>query len=246
MKETIEDKGYEAVENQARPTLMRDMAVDERPREKAIRHGIKTLTDAELMAILFSTGSAGVSVLDMCRNILRDHDNHLSRVARQSAAYLSGKYRGVGLAKAVTLLAALELGARASSDAARSDNPVIANAAIAADCMRHHFANLSHEEVWIMHLNTSGKIIAEERVSEGGLSSTMVDIRKILKSALDHYSSAVLMFHNHPSGALSPSVPDDQLTNKVKEGCRAIDIRFNDHIIITENGYYSYHDAGRL
>lgn len=227
-------------------TLIRDMAIDERPREKALKHGVKVLSDAELMALLSSTGITGMSVIDLCRKILKDFDNHLSKLARQPASYLMGQYSGIGPAKAITLLAALELGARAAADHAKVDNPVIRSAAAAADCMRHYFSNIPHEEVWIMHLAQNGKVIIEERVSEGGMSSAAVDIKKVLKSALNHYSSTIIMFHNHPSGSLVPSGPDDNLTRRVQEGCKAIDIRFNDHIIVTETGYYSYFEQGKL
>lgn len=227
-------------------SLIRDMAADDRPREKALRHGIKTLTDAELMAILFSTGVAGISVLDLCRNILHDYGNHLSELAKQSATSLVGKYKGVGTAKAITLLAALELGSRAAADSVRKDNPVINTSQKAAEIMRPHFSGLSHEEVWVMLLSQQGKILCERRISEGGISSTIVDIRILLKTALDFYSSSLILFHNHPSGSLKPSPQDDTLTRRVKDGCQAVDIRLNDHIIITPGGYYSYNDEGRL
>lgn len=233
-------------ESTGHSTLIREMAVDERPREKALRHGIKTLSDAELMAILFSTGTAGMSVIDLCRRILKDHDNHLSQVARQSAASLYGKYNGVGPAKAITLLAALELGSRAAADSVRVDNPTVSTSKIAADIMRPHFSGLTHEEMWVMLLAQNGKVIAERRISEGGLGATLFDLKKLLKIALDHYATSIILFHNHPSGTLLPSTPDDQITRRVAEGCRAIDLRFNDHIIVTENSHYSYSDEGRL
>lgn len=219
--------------------LIRDMAEDQRPREKALRHGIKSLSNAELMAILFGTGMRGKSVITLSEEILRDNDNHLSRVARLSVKDFMNRYKGVGMAKAISILAALELGSRSAADAASITQPVINSSKIAVEVMRHHFERLPHEEFWVMLLSQAGKVIREVCVSRGGISLTAVDVKLILKSAIENYASAMILFHNHPSGALKPSPQDDALTRKICEAARLLDIRVNDHIIITDGAHYS-------
>lgn len=226
--------------------LIKEMSNDERPREKAIRDGIKSLTDSELMAIIFSTGLKGKSVIELSRDILSDNDYHLSKVARLSVAEMLKRYKGIGPAKAVTLLAALELGSRSAADAAKIDNPTVTSSAVAHSLMKHHFERLDHEQFWILLLSQAGKPIREVKIGQGGLSATAVDVRLVMKAALDHLASAIILFHNHPSGNLKPSTQDDTLTQKIKEGARLFDIRVNDHIIVTDGDYYSYNDNGRL
>jgi len=240
---TMED---ESAAYQAPAMLIREMAEDQRPREKAMRHGIKSLSDAELMAILFGTGMRGKSVISLSEEILQDNGNHLSKVARLSVKDFMNRYKGVGIAKAISILAALELGSRSAADAASISQPVINGAKIAVDVMRHHFERLPHEEFWVMLLSQAGKVIREVCISRGGISLTAVDVKLILKSAIENYASSMILFHNHPSGTLKPSPQDDTLTNKICGAAKLLDIRVNDHIIITDAGYFSYHDNDRL
>lgn len=226
-------------------TIM-DMPEDDRPREKAMKHGIKILTNAELMAIIFSTGLKGKSVIQLSEEILRDNENHLSLVARLSVNEFCNRYKGIGKAKAISLLAALELGTRSAADAITINRPKITNAKIAYDVMRHHFTGLTQEEVWILLLDNSGKIVREIKIGVGGVGAVLVETRIILKKAIEYLASSVILFHNHPSGNLTPSQSDDNITQLVVNGCAAIGIKLNDHIIATENGFYSYNDSGRL
>jgi len=227
--------------------LIRDMAEDERPREKAIRSGIKSLSNTELMAILFGTGIRGKSVLRLCEEILADNDNHISNVARLSISDFTRRYKGVGQAKAISILAALELGSRASEDFFMKDNPTINTAEKAVQAIRHNLVGLPHEEFWVMLLSQSGKVIRNVCISRGGVSMTAVDIKIVFKSAIENLASAMILFHNHPSGTLKPSLQDDNLTKRICEGGRTIDIRVNDHIIINDGSqFYSYHEHGRL
>lgn len=226
--------------------LIRDMAECDRPREKALKHGIKSLTDAELMAIIFSTGMKGKSVIQMSEEILRDNNHHLSNVARLSVKDFINRYKGMGEAKAISLLAALELGSRSAADAVSISRPRVTNAQIAVDLMRRHFSNLHYEEFWLMLLNQGGFVIKEIKMSQGGLNATVVDVRLILKQIIENLASAILIFHNHPSGALCPSLEDDNLTKRICTGATAIGVRVNDHIIITDSGFYSYHEHERM
>ncbi len=229
-----------------RDRLIKEMSSDERPREKAIRHGIKTLTDTELMAIIFSTGLKGKSVIELSRDILSDNDNHLSKVAHLSVPEMLRRYKGIGPAKAITLLAALELGSRSAADAAKIDNPPVTSSEIAYKLMKHHFERLDHEEFWVLLLSQSGRAIREVKIGQGGVTATVVDVKLIMRAAIEHLASAMIVFHNHPSGSLNPSRQDDELTKKIAEAARYIDARLNDHIIISDAGYFSYNDQGRL
>lgn len=229
-----------------RERLIREMESDERPREKAIRHGIKSLSDTELMAIIFGTGLKGKSVIELSRDILYDNDRHLSKVARLSVGEMLRRYKGIGPAKAVTLLAALELGSRSAADAAKSDDPAITSSQTAYRIMKHHFERLDHEEFWIMLLSRAGKIIREIKISHGGISGTVADIKIIMRSAIEDLASAMILFHNHPSGNLRPSAQDDTLTRRICEAAKFIDTQVSDHIIVSDGGYYSYRDEGRM
>lgn len=226
--------------------LIRDMAVEDRPREKAIKHGIKSLTDAELMAIIFSTGLKGKSVVQMSEEILQDNDHHLSLVARLTVPYLTNHYKGLGTAKAISLLAALELGERSAADAVTISRPKVTNSQIAYEIMRRHFVNLPVEEFWIMLLNQAGHVIREIRVSTGGIASTLVDTKVVLKYMIENLAQSVIIFHNHPSGNKTPSVEDDRLTKRICTAVSAIGSKVNDHIIVTDSGFYSYADHDRM
>lgn len=239
--ETQQDKTL-----QVRDRLIREMANDERPREKAERYGIKSLTDIELMAIIFSTGLKGKSVIELSRDILKDNGDHLSKVAKLSVKEMLKRYKGIGPAKAISMLAALELGTRSAADAARLDEPTITSSEIACRYMKHHFEHLGHEEFWVLLISQSGKPIREVKIGQGGITGTAVDVKLIMKAAIDNLASAMILFHNHPSGNLSPSSQDVALTNKIKEAAKFIDTRVNDHIIVTDGGYYSFNDDGRL
>lgn len=242
----MNENGYKAPNVPEGHHLIRDMAADQRPREKALRHGIKSLGNAELLAILFGTGLRGKSVLQLSDEILADNDNHISKVARLSIRDFMNRYKGIGEAKAISILAALELGSRSVADAASLTNPTINNSDAAVDVMKHHFANLPHEEFWIMLLSQAGKVLREICVSRGGINLTAVDVKIILKHAIENYATSMILFHNHPSGTLVPSPQDDNLTRRICAGAKAIDVRVNDHIIITDGGYYSYHSNGRM
>lgn len=229
-----------------RERLIKEMSSEERPREKAMRYGIKSLTDTELMAIIFSTGLKGKSVIELSRDILSDNDNHLSKVARLSVNEMLKRYKGIGPAKAITLLAALELGSRSAADAAKIDNPAILSSEMAYKLMKHHFERLDHEEFWVLLLSQSGRVLREVKIGQGGITGTAVDIKLIMRAAIEHLASAMIVFHNHPSGTLRPSHQDDAITKKIGDAARLIDTRLNDHIIITDASYYSYNDEGRL
>ncbi|MDO5395006.1 MAG: DNA repair protein RadC [Bacteroidales bacterium] len=227
-------------------TSFTTLADDQMPREKALAGGIRSLTDIELMAILFGTGLKGVSVLEMSQGILDDNDGHLSLIADMKPDEFSKRYKGIGPAKALTLLAGIELGLRAAHDAANMPKAQITSSKIAYDLMRPQLERLDHEEFWVLLLNNAATVISKEFIASGGQTSTVVDIRILMRRALDNKATRMILFHNHPSGNLRPSMQDDSLTKKIKEAAALFDIKLDDHIIISPASYYSYNDMGRI
>lgn len=229
-----------------RDRLIREMESCERPREKAMKHGIKSLSDTELMAIIFSTGLKGKSVIELSREILADNRNHLSKVARLTVGDMLRRYKGIGPAKALTLLAALELGSRSAADAAKIDQPAVTSSEIAYQIMKHHLEYLDHEEFWILLMSQAGKPLREVKIGQGGVSGTVADVKLIMRAAIECLASSMIVFHNHPSGTLRPSTQDDALTRKIVEAGKLIDVSVRDHIIVTDSSYYSYNDNNRM
>lgn len=227
--------------------MMRELDAMEKPREKALAYGIDSLTDKELMAIIFSTGVKGKSVIELCTEILEANDGHISLVAKMSVDEICRDFRGIGPVKAITLLAALKLGERAEADAQQifSSSP-ITSADIAYKQIRGTMRWLQHEEFWVMLINRAGKKIKSLRISQGGTSATIVDIKIILRNALKYSAEGMILFHNHPSGTLEPSRQDDLLTQKIVEAAKVMDLRVFDHIIVTDTNYYSYTEHGKL
>ena len=226
--------------------LISEMQSSERPREKALRNGIKSLSDSELMALIFSTGIKGKGVVALCSEILRDNNWHLSTIASMSAADITERYKGIGSAKALNLLAGIELGIRAAADASRMSHTVVTSSATAYELMKEHLDRLPHEEFWVMYLSRRASVISTRRISQGGMSSTVVDVKIIMRHALLDRASAMILFHNHPSGTLKPSIQDCELTDRIAAAARLMQISLNDHIIVGDNDYYSFHDEGKL
>lgn len=227
--------------------LICEMAASDRPREKAMAQGFDSLSDAEVMAIIFATGIKGVSVIDLCKDILNRNRGHLSLVTRKQWSQLVEEHKGIGAVKAITLLAALELGRRASEDAKRlaQEEPMGASSD-AYEYMKPHFQWLQHEEFWVLYLNHGGKVVSEKRISMGSTNATSVDVKLIMRYALDCLAASMVLCHNHPSGTLRPSNEDDNITKKIADAARLFDIRVFDHIIFTDGSYYSYSDHSRL
>lgn len=231
---------------QEKATLpIRALNDDEKPREKAIRSGMDTLTDVELLALLLGSGVPGKSVLDLSREILQDCDNRLRVLARMSIAELKKKYKGIGDAKATLLVAAMTFGSRVHTSLDQQD-PQMTCSRDVHNYMRSRLERLSHEEFWVLHLNRANRVIFADRVSKGGLSHTSVDIKLLAKTAIDHLSSGIILVHNHPSGTMHPSPADDSLTQRISAICKVIDVPVQDHVIIGPSQFYSYRDNGRL
>lgn len=239
------DKSAEPQQTQQQRHRIADLPCDDKPREKAIRNGIRSLSDTELMAILLGGGVPGKSVIDLSREIYAAYDSSLSRMAQASVHEMCRRFKGVGPAKAITLAAALELGSR-RKDATETERPRILSSADAYNLIRGQLENLTTEEFWIILLSRSGHVISTERISIGGTSATVVDPKVIMKLALDHLAASIILVHNHPSGQTKPSPQDDSLTRRLKSAGELLDIRVIDHLIITPTTYISYSDQGRL
>lgn len=225
---------------------IKDLASEDRPREKAASNGFRVLTTAELLAILIGSGSRGESVVDLCQRILNANDNKLYNLGRRTIQDLSTSFKGVGDAKATTILAALELARRYREEDDFKEQPQITDSKGAYDYIKYNLWDLDHEEFWIITLNRAKRITGKFQINQGGTSSTLVDIKILLKTALQQLADSIIAVHNHPSNNIMPSRQDDAITKDIKNGCSAIGIPLIDHIIVSRNGYFSYMDNSRL
>lgn len=219
-------------------------AEEDRPREKLISKGRTALTDAELIAILIGTGTFSLSAVDLAKLILKDNHNDLNQLATRSIHDLQ-KFKGIGEAKAISIISALELGRRrkASTPMARAK---ISNSEEAYLLMKPHLLDLAHEEFWIILLNKANYVLKKVLVSTGGVSGTVADPKMIFKIALENLASGIILVHNHPSGNLQPSEADHQLTKKLRQGGIWMDVPIIDHLIFTNQGYFSFSDNGKF
>lgn len=217
---------------------------DDRPREKLLLKGKGTLSDAELMAILIGSGNKEESAVALAKRILAASDNNLNYLGRLTANDLM-KFKGIGEAKAINIIAALELGNRKRLEQAMKQAKINSSRSV-FEIMQPVIGDLSHEEFWVLYLNNANKIRFKDRLSSGGITGTVVDVRLILKKALELNAVGLVICHNHPSGNLSPSMSDKQLTQKVKQAGKTLDIKLLDHLIITEKEYFSFADHNIL
>jgi DNA repair protein RadC len=223
---------------------IKDWAADDRPREKMMKKGISALSNAELIAILFGTGTRNESAVEIARKLLDAAGNNLNELARFDLKQLC-KIKGIGEAKAISLLTALELGKRRNTEAAIQRNKISSSKDV-VDIFGSNLKDLPHEEFWILLLNRTNVIIDKLRISQGGITGTVTDIRLILKSALDNLACGLILCHNHPSGNTYPSNEDKILTAKIKDGGKLMEISLIDHVIIAHDKYFSFADEGIL
>jgi len=223
---------------------IKDWSVDDRPREKLLQKGIQSLSDAELIAILIGSGNREMSAVELSKHILSENANNLNHVAKKSVQELT-KFKGIGEAKAISIISALELGKRRDAIDVEKQNKITSSKDVFL-LLNSKYKDLPYEEFWVIFLNRSNKIIHKERMSQGGVSGTVVDIRIILKKAIENLASSIILSHNHPSGQLKASQQDIDLTEKLKEAAKLIDVAVLDHIIVADNKYYSFADQGIL
>jgi DNA repair protein RadC len=223
---------------------IKSWAEEDRPREKLLLKGKHSLSDAELVAILIGTGNAGETAVDLARKILSGCSNDLNALGRLNVSELQ-KFKGIGEAKAVSIVAALEL-ARRRKESKQLKTDKVTSSREAAELMQPIIGDLHHEEFWIVFLNRANCIIGKNQVSKGGMSGTVADPRMIFKAALDQKAVSIILFHNHPSGNNQPSTADIQLTKNIVEAGKVLEITVLDHIIVTQHGFYSFADEGLI
>ena len=216
----------------------------DRPREKLERLGANALSDAELLAILIGSGTANESAVDLMKRILKDCNNNLNTLGKLSLHHLE-EYKGIGPAKAITILAACELGKRRQR-AKVEDSPLLNSAEAIYNYMHTTIQDLDIEEGWILMMKQNFRLIEAKRISIGGLTMAPIDIRLMMKEALMKNTTILAFCHNHPSGNTSPSHEDDLLTTRIRKACKLLSIHFADHVVLTDGNYYSYREEGRL
>lgn len=219
-------------------------ALDDRPREKLVAKGKTALSDAELIAILIGSGNRTESAVGLSKRILQSVNGNINELAKLSVEKLM-EFKGIGEAKAISIITALELGKRRQLEAAL-EKPKITSSKAVFNLMQPILGDLEHEEFWVLFLNNSNKVVAKSQVSKGGLTATIVDVRLLFKRALELASVGIIVCHNHPSGKLEPSNADKQITQKIKQAGITLDIKLLDHLIITQKAYFSFADEGIL
>lgn len=231
------------VEKNSGRISIKNWSVEDRPREKLMERGRKALTDAELLAILLGSGTQNLNALDIAKNILREVGNNIDTLAAMNISELK-KFKGIGDAKAIVIISSLELARRRKS--VKKSNFVIRSSGDVALYMNKDLIDLKHEEFWVMFLDRKNAVIKSSMISSGGLSGTVVDPRIIFKEGIELYSSGIILIHNHPSGNCVPSNADKQLTQRMKTNGEMMEIRVLDHVIFSNNGYFSFSDEGLM
>jgi len=223
---------------------IKDWALEDRPREKLIKKGVQSLSDAEIIALLIGSGTRNETAVELSKKVLKTANNNLNELGKQSIENLI-KMKGIGEAKAITILAALELGKRRKISEIITKKKITQSKDI-FELFQPILGDLPHEEFWVLLLNRSNRIIEKIKISQGGVAGTVTDIKIILKQAIEKLASSVILCHNHPSGNKNPSKADDSITQKLKQGSELLDVQVLDHIIIADMEYYSYADEGKL
>lgn len=220
------------------------LAEDDRPREKFLLKGKNSLSDSELLAIIMGSGSRDETAVELARKILTSVDNNWHQLSLLTIKDLT-KFKGVGEVKAISIATALEIGRRRSAQEI-PEKPQISSSKDAYQILKLHLADLRTEEFWAVFLNQSNKVIHFAQLTQGGINQSIVDIRIVFKTALEHFATGIIISHNHPSGNLKPSTEDIDITKKIKEAGNLMNIQLLDHLIITQNSYLSFADEGIL
>ena len=224
---------------------IREWSEDDRPREKMLRKGTSSLSDAELLAILIGSGNRDESAVELARRIMRECDDNINELARLTIADLCKKFKGIGEAKAITIRAALELGKRRKTSDFLERKQILSSRDL-FEVFEPLLIDLVHEEFWIVFMNGANKVLSTHKLTQGGIQQTIVDVPLLPKMSLERLAQSIAVAHNHPSGQNKPSSEDENITRRIKQGCDAIGIRLLDHIIVARGKYYSFADDGKL
>ncbi|MGB5941418.1 MAG: DNA repair protein RadC [Leeuwenhoekiella sp.] len=217
---------------------------DDRPREKLLSKGRAALSNAELIAILIGSGNREESAVSLSQRILASVENSLNILGRAELSQLM-KFKGIGEAKAITIAAALEIGRRRNSEEVLQRKKITGSHSV-FELMQPVIGELPHEEFWILYLNNSNKVLQYEQLSKGGITGTLVDVRLVMRRALELGALSIILSHNHPSGGLKPSSADQLITEKLRKAALSLDIKVFDHVIVTEKAYFSFADEGLI
>jgi len=223
---------------------IKNWSEEDRPREKLLAKGKVSLTDSELLAILIGSGNRNESAVALCKRIFASVGNNLNALGKLSVSQLQ-EFKGIGEAKAISIVAGLELGRRRRAGEELVLNKITSSKSV-FEIMQPILGDLHHEEFWVLFLNNSNKVLSKQQLSKGGITGTLVDVRLLMKKALEIGATALIVCHNHPSGTLKISVADKQITEKIKTAGISLDIKLLDHLIITEQNYTSFADDGIL
>ncbi len=224
---------------------IKDWAEEDRPREKMLLKGVSALSDAELLGILIGSGNKNETAVELAQRILHSVSNNLNALGKLEIKDLIKNFNGIGEAKAITIVAALELGRRRKLSEVITQPQITAGSDV-YKIFHPVLADLKYEETWVLLLNRANKVLKKIQVSKGGLNATVVDIRMIMKEAIDSLATAMILCHNHPAGSPNPSGEDDSITRRLKEAGQIMDVRLLDHVIVCDRSYYSYLDEGRI
>lgn len=228
-------------DDQNKLNSIKNWSIDDRPREKMLARGRQSLTDSELLAIILGSGSVGESAVELSKRILNDHSNNLNQLGKISIKELVKNYKGIGEAKAINIIAALELGRR-RQDVEPLDKVKITSSKDAYLFLKPLVSDLPHEEFWVLLCNRANKVIHKQAIGRGGIYSVVVDVRLVIKCALDHHATSIVLCHNHPSGNLKPSNEDIKVTQSIVDAAAIFEISVIDHLIIGDNQYFSFAD----
>tara|TARA_R110000868_G_scaffold86347_9_gene242284 strand:+ start:13310 stop:14008 length:699 start_codon:yes stop_codon:yes gene_type:complete len=228
------------MQNKPSSFSIKNWSDDDRPREKLVQKGKAVLSDAELIAILIGSGSREESAVELSKKILASVNNNLNELGKISVNKLM-QFKGIGEAKAVTIVAALEIGRRRRGEDAQKITKITSSKSV-FELLQPLMGELPHEEFWIVYLNNSNKVLHSSQQSKGSITGTLIDVRLIMKEALEMGAIAMILAHNHPSGTLKPSLADKQITQKIKKAAEGLDIKVLDHVIITQTDYFSFAD----
>ncbi len=227
-----------------KPKTVKDFDPEDQPREKAEKYGCGVLSVPDLLAIILRTGTTGCPITQLCRDLMQANNGKLHQLQRRTRKELR-QVKGIGLTKSIQIEAIMELMRRYAAEEPVLETPIDSSEKIYRR-MQYNIGNLDHEEVWMLTLNRRNIVTREVCLSTGTATASLFDVKVAIKHAILENAEGVILTHNHPSGGLVPSTSDDRITRDLKQACQYMNIRMFDHVIVTSNGYYSYHDNGRL
>lgn len=229
---------------EAETLTVKEMPPDEQPRERALKYGIGSLSNADLFALILRTGLQGYPVTDLCRDLMRMNDNLFLNLERKTRAQIM-EMKGIGETKALQIEAVMEIVRRYSREQI-GEKVQIKTSGDVFNLMKPEIANLPYEEMWVLFLNRANRVVSKLRISQGGSTSTVFDVKKVVRNALYAHAEGIVLCHNHPSGSFRPSGADDAVTRSCNEACKSMEINLLDHVILTTDGYYSYNDNSQI